>query len=494
MGRGQLRPVVRQWHHLLDGRSVAGASEWQLLRLYLDRRDEVAFGAIVERHGPMVLGVCRRVLGDARDVEDAFQATFLILARKGGTLGEEDPVGHWLHGVARRVALRARTAAARRRSHEKAVTPPEVAPAEDPAARELGAVLDEELARLPSKYRAPVVFCYLEGMTHEEAAGRLGWPLGTVKGRLARARDLLKRRLSRRGVAPAGAAFPLFQGAMAVVPPSLLQSTIRAAMAGPASGMVPAGVASLAAGSLATMFLHKLKLAGAIMLVLGTGAAVMAYQATKGPGDAPKPDQDKAGPTRARPAPATSPAEVADWEAGWPSVIAAQDDQSPESRKIREALDGRLSMGFPNDTPLEDVIKYIQQSTQNESANLPTGIPIYVDPQGLQDVDKTMASTISINLEGIPLKTTLDLILRQLGLTYRVKGGLMIIESADLAMQTTTLDLLEAKAMSGDLTRVQYQQLIEMLKLRSEVEKLVNPPTQNQGGGAVDKAFKTPKF
>ena len=106
MGRGQLGPVVHQFRHLFDGRSIAGVSEWQLLHRYLDRRDEVAFEAIVSRHGPMVLGVCRRLLGDPRDVEDAFQATFLILARKGGTLLEGDPVGHWLYGVAYRVALR----------------------------------------------------------------------------------------------------------------------------------------------------------------------------------------------------------------------------------------------------------------------------------------------------------------------------------------------------------------------------------------------------
>ena len=219
MGRGQFGPVVHQLRHLFEGRSIAGVSEWQLLRRYLEGRDEVAFEAIVARHGPMVLGVCRRVLFDARDVEDAFQATFVVLAKKGGTLGESDPVSHWLYGVAYRVALKARAAAARRRRLEGSATPAEAATLDEPSTGELGGVIDEELARLPAKYRSPVVLCYLEGQTHEEAARQLGWPLGTVKGRLSRARDLLKGRLERRGVAPpAGWCWSGVRGSRSPVP------------------------------------------------------------------------------------------------------------------------------------------------------------------------------------------------------------------------------------------------------------------------------------
>jgi RNA polymerase sigma factor (sigma-70 family) len=432
-------------------------------------------------------------LTDARDVEDAFQATFLILARKGRTLGEGDPVGHWLYGVACRVAMRARTSAARRRLREHPGRPPEVATVDDPGRRELGAVIDQELARLPSKYRAPVVLCYLEGLTHEEAGRQLGWPLGTVKGRLARARDLLRGRLARRGVAPSAgpAAVVLARAWRSAVPSSLLESTIKAAMAGPSAGMVPGAVASLVAGSLTTMFLNKLKVGGALLLVLGTGAAVMAFQASKGPAKSRTLEIPKTGEAKAAPAPSSSSAEVADWDAGWPSVV-VQSDQSPGSAAIRLKLDERIAMSFPNDTPLGDVKRYIEQATQDHGAGLPNGIPIYVDPQGLQDTDKTMASTVSINLEGIPLRTTLELALRQLGLTYRVKDGLLIIESANIDHQGTPFNILEGKAMRGELTREQYKQLIEMLKLRNEIEKLINPPSE--GGGGIDKTFTTPKF
>ena len=470
MGRGQFGPVVRQFRHLFAGNSIAGVSEWQLLHRYLDRRDEVAFEAIVSRHGPMVLGVCRRVLGESGDVEDAFQATFLILARKGGTLGESDPVGHWLYGVAYRVALRARASAARRRAVERSSPPPEASKAEDPALRELGGVVDEELARLPTKYRAPVVLCYLEGLTHEEASRQLGWPLGSVKGRLARAREILKGRLSRRGVAPAGVAalVALVREARAAVPSNLLNLTLKAATAGPSAGTVPAAVASLAAGSLATMFLDKLKAAGAVLLVLGTGAAVLAYQATKGTGDAQPKAPNQPPPARVSP---SSTSDVPDWVAGWPSV-AAQVDDNPGSKLILGVLDKKIAMNFPTDTPLEDVKKYIEQCTIDKAAGLPNGIPIYFDPQGLQDADITMASSVAINLEGLPLRTTLRLALKQLKLAYRVEGGLLIIDSVE--NQESPIAIMERKATRGELTREQYKQLIEVLKFRKEVEDLTS--------------------
>ena len=182
--------------------TVSGLTEWQLLERYAVRRDEAAFAALVARHAPMVLGVCRRVLHDPDDVEDAFQATFLVLARKAGVLRPRDPLGHWLYGVAHRVSLRARSEAARRRSRERPARPgesePEAAVSPEAPDADLGAVIDDELKRLPATYRAAVVLCYLDGLTHEEAARQLGWPIGTVKGRLSRARGLLRDRLTRR--------------------------------------------------------------------------------------------------------------------------------------------------------------------------------------------------------------------------------------------------------------------------------------------------------
>src|SRR5262249_32981962 len=153
---------------------------------------EAAFAALVARHGPMVLGVCRRVLRDERDVEDAFQATFLVLVRRAGAIRDGDRVGRWLHGVAHRVAMRARAHSARRFVHEQPVADPiergaGVPASEDAERRELALIVDEEVMRLPSTLQAPVVLCYLEGMSHDEAARRLRWPVGTVRSRMARA-------------------------------------------------------------------------------------------------------------------------------------------------------------------------------------------------------------------------------------------------------------------------------------------------------------------
>ena len=468
MGRGPFGSTFGQFRLLFEGRSIAGVSEWHLLHRYLDRRDEVAFGAIVARHGPMVLGVCRRVLVDPRDVEDAFQATFVILARKGATLGEDDPVAHWLYGVARRVAMKARASAARRRRLESSASPAEVAPVDDPIVGDLARVIDEELARLPSKYRAPVVLCYLEGLTHEEAARQLGWPLGSVKGRLSRARDLLKGRLSRRGLAPGGLV-ALARGSRPPVSPSLLELTMRASMASRAAGVVPASVSALAAGSLSTMMLNKLKVAGVAVLVLGTGAAVMAYQ--MGSGEATSAQVKSRNQASKSQSLSTPTADVADWTAGWPDLTQPPaDDPVTISLAIRKALDEPVAMNFPSDTPLEDVKKYIQEATKGPG--LPNGIPIYVDPQALQDSDKTMASTVVISLEGIPLKTTLRLLLKQLDLRYEVKDGLVTIGSVHADEQATPFSIMEEKAQRGELTRQQYQQLIEALKLRAEVAKL----------------------
>jgi RNA polymerase sigma factor (sigma-70 family) len=468
MGRGQFEPVVHQLRHLFEGRSIAGVSEWQLLHRYLDGRDEVAFEAIVARHGPMVLGVCRRILADARDVEDAFQATFVVLARKGGTLAETDPVGHWLYGVAYRVALRARASAARRRRLEGSATPLELARSDDRSSLDLGEVIDEELARLPSKYRSPVVLCYLEGQTHEEAARQLGWPLGTVKGRLARARELLKGRLARRGVAPGGL-LGLVRGSRVAVPRPLLDLTMRAAEAGRSAGEVPAAVASLVAGSLSTMFMNKLKAAGIVVLVLGTGAAVMAYQATKVASRA----QSKEHPASSKEAqgPSMASADVTDWVAGWPDLT-TKPDNDPKTKAIHKVLEEPLTMNFGTDTPLSDVIKYIKDATQRPE--MPKGLIIYVDPAGLQDADKTIADTVVIELEDVPLKHTLALLLKQLTLRYVVKDGLLTITNSNPEDEITPFSIMEEKARKGELTRQQYQQLIEALKLKREVEKLVS--------------------
>ena len=199
----QNEAILGHVRQLFGAGTLVGMAEGQLLERFSSRRDEAAFELIVARHGPMVLGVCRRVLSDPHDVEDAFQATFLVLVRKAHSLRRRDLLGNWLYGVAHRVAVRARANAARRRTRERSGAEAAAGkPPRDGDWRDLRPVLDEEIARLPEKYRAPVVLCFLEGQTHEEAARQLRWPLGTVKSRLARARARLQGRLTRRGLAP----------------------------------------------------------------------------------------------------------------------------------------------------------------------------------------------------------------------------------------------------------------------------------------------------
>jgi RNA polymerase sigma-70 factor (ECF subfamily) len=191
-------------------RPAEDSTDRELLNCFVAARQQSAFAALVKRHGACVLGVCRRVLGNDHDAEEVFQATFLTLARKADAIPWQDSIRHWLLAVARRLALRA--SAQRRRCRECPSSgagpgdlPEPCAPHSDPlvalAQRELRLVLDEELGRLPEKYRAPVVLCYLEGKTNEQAAGELGWPAGSMSRRLARARALLHDRLTRRGVA-----------------------------------------------------------------------------------------------------------------------------------------------------------------------------------------------------------------------------------------------------------------------------------------------------
>ena len=198
--------VFQQIDRLYRDGTLSGLGDGQLLERYLTRGDEAAFEALVNLHGPMVLGLCRRVLRDPRDIEDAFQATFLILVRKAPTIRDRGLLSNWLYGVAYRVARRARTNTLRRRDREIAVANLE-APAAPEAADSLGIgpVLDQELNRLPRKYRVPLILCYLEGHTHDQAAEELECPVGTVRSRLARGRDLLRRRLTSRGHAPTAA-------------------------------------------------------------------------------------------------------------------------------------------------------------------------------------------------------------------------------------------------------------------------------------------------
>ncbi len=276
MRRGRTGALHRQLQGLFRHGSVAGAPDQELLARFADHRDGLAFAALVERHGPMVLGVCRRILGDSYAAEDAFQATFLILVRKAGAVRVDQSLGRWLYTVTRRVALRARIEAARRPTVASGDDEPAARGLlEDPERRELQVAIHEELGFLPESYRAAVVLCYMEGLTHDEAARHLGWPLGTVKGRLSRARALLRTRLARRGF---GLSTVTLFACMrpTAVSAALLEETVSVAI-GIATGralVTGAGLASvvLAKGVLKTMFMTKIKLAAAILIGVGMAA------------------------------------------------------------------------------------------------------------------------------------------------------------------------------------------------------------------------------
>jgi RNA polymerase sigma factor (sigma-70 family) len=604
---------------IFRGETVAGLSEWQLLERYLECRDEAAFEALVTRHGPMVLGVCRRMLADRTDVDDAFQATFLVLVRRARHLGPRDAIGPWLYGVAIRVAIRARSEAARRRRFQPLTAEvAAVAPDRSTDSREIGEILDQELSRLPSKYRHPIVLCYLEGQTHEEAARQLEWPIGTVKGRLARARDLLQSRLVRRGLTPAVGALSLAMSPdlSAALHRELLDRTVKVSLqfglGQTTAQIVSASITSLVEGVLTSMLLNTLKwtsvgiLVGALAL---SGVAVMARQdanpAAAKPADPPElagnpppanainsnaAAPEKLAVSKAESHSANEVAPIADmrknlvkaalmeWEealgqfsqlpagpepayhaskrlmdaeqalangpdekiaptqehlkrvrelarrrgdsaqvrayAAEATVWLAQansagagkgkgqdseagttskPDKDPKSQMILAKLDEPISMSFSEDTPLEDVLKYVKQATTSKTY---VGIPIYVDPMGLQEANKSMTSTVrNMDLEGVPLRRTLQLLLKQLDLKYFVDDGILCITSAesdgrfDPAIHEPSQIMQEVeKAERGELSLTEMKALIEVFKTRDQIKKLA--AGKGESGDGVAQADK----
>jgi RNA polymerase sigma factor (sigma-70 family) len=624
---GHERLAAPDLERIFQGETVAGLSEWQLLTRYLEHRDELAFAALVARHGPMVMGTCRRMLSRGADAEDAFQATFLVLVRRARSLGPRDAIGPWLHGVAARVSMRARSQAARRTRVEpdagELTAVPDWRTSTD---GEVAAILDQEVSRLPDKYRSPVVLCYLEGLTHEDAARQLNWPVGSVKGRLARARDLLRSRLLRRGIAPAAAILGSSIGreASAAFNREVFEQTVSHCMSvtlGHATvDAVSVSIGSLVKGALSAMIIEKVKWAGFAALATGlalAGAVVMARQAG--------PEMDRAAKARAiatnrltgaAPAAANGPGEkgkaaemessevenlrnrliqaaLRDWTASLQDfrankasldrvyqastrllsaeqngrgAVADQAAASAHAQRMRDLarienenpsrtesqvsqvnafsaeaelwmsqasarfstagkaaistsprqaaggkdnsnsgdadtgtagslqmghdarslliikkLDEPVTMKFDEETPLEEVIKHIKDSTK--SSDMPGGIPIYVDPIGLSEADKTMSSTVrNMYLEGVPLRRTLQLLLTQLDLFYFVVDGMLYITSTKSQMGgaplppaipvATALSAQFDKADRGELTLDEMKNLVEMLKTQKELDSI----------------------
>jgi RNA polymerase sigma factor (sigma-70 family) len=335
---------------LLDCGAMWAWTDHQLIERFLARQEEsdAAFRLLIQRHGPMVLGVCRRILGDEHAAEDAFQATFLILIKKAGRLRDPSLLTNWLYGVALRVSQKERARSQRRRHVERHVAEQALRVAGVPEPGELQAIIDEEIRRLPERYRLPVLLCHVEGLRHDEAARRLGCPVGTVESRLSRAREQLRARLARRGLAPTGSAMAALLGPMRVspVPTSLVESTLHAV-----AGRLTVNVSLLATAR---------ALAGragraATGMHMGIGAAVTGLVISMGIAAAGRalflPDKSEPTPT----APVTAPAKPKPQSATSPSVARAAERLavSPIPRRMPQAIALPMS-GITIDGRLDD--------------------------------------------------------------------------------------------------------------------------------------------
>jgi RNA polymerase sigma factor (sigma-70 family) len=279
MATGQLNLVLRHIRKMVGDVPEEGTDQ-ELLERFATSHEEAIFEALMQRHGPMVMGVSQRVLSHEQDAEDVFQATFLVLARKAKSIRKRASLGSWLYGVAYRLALKLKAGAAKRRERERRVAEMmALGTSTGSSWSDLRPILDEELSRLPERYRAPLILCYLEGKTNVEAGRMLGWPAGSMSKRLARGRELLRARLVQRGLTLSATALAtmISEHAQASILPALWQSSLKAAVLASAgqtlTGVVSSQVGSLVNGVMHTMFMTKLKVA--IGLLLGIGLLAM---------------------------------------------------------------------------------------------------------------------------------------------------------------------------------------------------------------------------
>jgi len=315
MSTGQPRPLAQYLERLWNSGTVSGLSDAELVKRFTGSKGpaaEQAFEALLGRHGPMVLGLCRHILRRPQDVDDAFQATFLVLVRKAHSIRVDASLGPWLYGVAYRTAIRARSKVARH--HLEDMTDLEAPVAESAGGAftwEIRPMLHEELNRLPEKYRSPIVLCHLEGKSHEEAAQMLDWPVGTLSGRLSRGRQLLRDRLERRGLTTsAGMLAARFPGeVLRAVPSCLAELTIRAALGSGAVPSASSSVLTLTQGVVNAMFIHSLKRAALILVSVAAVTGAFGSRGRWAPAILGA-DQEAAPPRQAETQPAIAPVAV----------------------------------------------------------------------------------------------------------------------------------------------------------------------------------------
>lgn len=399
--------IERAGQELTDG---------DLLRRWTSQHDQAAFELLVWRHGRLVWSVCRRLLRDVRDAEDAFQATFLVLVRKARSISREQAVAAWLHTVATRIALQAREEAGRRPVQGLAVEPVDRSGPTGPDP-ELAAVLDQEVSRLPVKYREPFVLCCLQGKTNEEAARHLGRPVGTILSQLSRARERLRQRLSRRGLAPT--VLPVVMEVGSALPASLPAATTAAVsslMAG--SGPPTAAVGMLMKGALHAMFMSKCKaiiVAMVATVILGTGGLIGFQQATGQSSGHPAGGQP---PTRTQ----KEQAELAEAAALYKQVIARQ-QATEAARKDMDAAILALSGRFGT----VEALKAAQKISKEDLAILEA------------EVARVKAQIVATEAMHIEAARRLQAAER---LRDAVKGG---VSNEDLAVLRATADKYKAE-------------------------------------------------
>jgi len=449
MADGRANDLLSHLRRVFMARSDAGLSDGQLLECFLSQRNEAAFATLVHRHAAMVLGVCRRVLCHGQDAEDAFQATFLVLVRKAAGLRDRRNLGNWLYGVAHHTALKARAARARRRFKElhMARHAEQAAPAPQP--NDWLPLLDQALHGLPERYRQAIVLCDLEGKSRREAASLLGWREGTLSGRLARARVLLARRLTRRGIIFSGGAVAGALSLHADAPASTLVShAVQAAvaLANPASAAGPLSgpVLSLAEGVVRSMFMTKLKIVSAVILsvsVIGGGAGLFRSGAAPD-GVAREPDR----PARA-------------------SLVQLQ-GRARQEKEIAEILKRVVSVHVKS-VPLREML---------DDVSATFGLNIVIDRRALGDMGVDESSPITMKLDNVKLDTALRLALKDLGLGYHIQEGVLIIGQPRPTLVIKMYPVLDLILTNEKKTREE-----ELIRL---ICKVVEPQTWTSKGGS----------
>jgi RNA polymerase sigma factor (sigma-70 family) len=418
--------VARDIQRLFRSGTATGIPDGELLARFVERGDEAAFEALMIRHGPMILGVCRQLLHDPNDAADAFQATLLILVRKAGSVRVGDTLGPWFYGVAYRVAVRARTVASRRHEREQAGRLERVpAPERRDDTAELSRLLHDELNRLPGRLRAPIVLCHLEGLTHPQAAQQLGCPVGTVCSRLARGRAMLRTRLERRGLDGSTllATWP-FTGSTPV-PTVLMDATLKAVMARGAALAVSAPVVALTKGVLMSLLTTKLKVAATAVVCTGllaaaAGTAVHAYQAPGSPAAKTAPGAVAAEPTRAG--------------------VGLEKRTNPKDLAILEKLKESVSLNLER-RPLGEAI---------ESLHEQTGLNIVLNP-AIATALSASHSLVTLIAERIRVDSALNSLLGPLHLTYKVEDGRVVIEGPPVPFPEQAPKTIAKTYYVGDL-------------------------------------------